>query len=186
MFNNVVEISHKIMSEVLKAGDTAVDATCGNGCDSLILSKLCGETGRVYAFDIQPGALANAKALLREESVYDNVEFIWDSHDQIAKYVKKNIDACVFNLGYLPRADKSVVTKADTTLKALKLAFELLKPKGHIIICLYLGHEGGRREYEAITAYINSLDPKTCNAVLMSYLIRRDDAPRLIVLEKIR
>ena len=41
-----------------------IDATCGNGHDTLFLCSVAGENGRVIGLDIQPQAAANTNALL--------------------------------------------------------------------------------------------------------------------------
>ena len=56
----------------LKAGDTAVDFTMGNGHDTEFLSKTVGETGHVYAFDIQADAVASTAKNLREWGAPEN------------------------------------------------------------------------------------------------------------------
>jgi hypothetical protein len=39
--------------QVLRPGDTAVDATCGNGHDSLFMAQCIGPSGRLHAVDLQ-------------------------------------------------------------------------------------------------------------------------------------
>ena len=53
----MVERVHEFLSEYLKPGDRAVDATAGNGWDTLKLCELVGDSGKVYAFDIQEEAI---------------------------------------------------------------------------------------------------------------------------------
>ena len=55
------------ISEHVKEGDLCIDATMGNGNDTLLLSCLCGEKGHVLAFDIQEIALANTRERLEKE-----------------------------------------------------------------------------------------------------------------------
>lgn len=43
---------HFIRQQVMP-GDICIDATMGNGNDTVLLSRLAGENGRVLAFDIQ-------------------------------------------------------------------------------------------------------------------------------------
>jgi hypothetical protein len=38
---------------VLQPGDVAVDATCGNGHDSLFMAQAIGPTGELHAVDVQ-------------------------------------------------------------------------------------------------------------------------------------
>ena len=54
-------IAADVLRQVVQPGDTVVDATLGNGHDTLMLCELVGETGRVIGFDIQPDA-GNARA----------------------------------------------------------------------------------------------------------------------------
>ena len=56
------------ISEHVKEGDLCIDATMGNGNDTLLLSRLCGEKGHVLAFDIQEIALANTRERLEKEN----------------------------------------------------------------------------------------------------------------------
>ena len=59
-------------------GDIAIDATCGNGNDTLALAKLVfadGGQGLIYAFDLQQIALKNTSALLDQELNENDVSF---------------------------------------------------------------------------------------------------------------
>ena len=55
-----------ILRQAVAPGDTAVDATMGNGHDTLFLCQLVGEGGRVYAFDVQAQAVESTKKRLTE------------------------------------------------------------------------------------------------------------------------
>ena len=57
-----------VLSRAVAPGDTVVDATMGNGHDTLFLCELVGEEGRVYAFDVQAQAVKNTKK--REKTFY--------------------------------------------------------------------------------------------------------------------
>ena len=50
----------------LKEGDIAVDFTMGNGHDTEFLSKTVGESGHVYAFDVQKQAIESTSAQRKE------------------------------------------------------------------------------------------------------------------------
>ena len=58
---NCLGQSHEIVERLVKEGDIVVDATAGNGNDTVFLAKLAGENGKVYAFDIQEKALSKTK-----------------------------------------------------------------------------------------------------------------------------
>ena len=59
----VTTLAHQIWRQVLREGDTAIDATCGRGSDSLWLANAVGPKGTVYAFDIQVRNLASSGIL---------------------------------------------------------------------------------------------------------------------------
>ena len=59
----------RFIEEQVKEGDICIDATMGNGNDTLLLSRLAGPDGQVLAFDIQEQALQAARQkLLRENA----------------------------------------------------------------------------------------------------------------------
>ena len=117
--------------EHLSCGDVAVDFTMGNGNDTLFLSRTVGESGKVYAFDIQEDALISTRAHLEANGAPENYTLICASHHLVKDYVKEPIKAGMFNLGYLPRSGrKAVTTMRSTTMPAVEAALELLAPDG--------------------------------------------------------
>ena len=64
----------------VKPGDLCIDATMGNGHDTLLLSQLTGPTGRVLAFDIQEIALQETKKRLDAQQADKNVTLLLESH----------------------------------------------------------------------------------------------------------
>ena len=136
---------HKhFITEHLGKGDIAVDFTMGNGNDTLFLSRTVGESGKVYAFDIQSEALTSTKAFLEANSAPNNYTLIHDSHHKACEYIKEPIKAGMFNLGYLPRSGKkAVTTMRQTTMPAVEAAISLLAPDGVLLIAIYPGHEEG-------------------------------------------
>jgi len=143
--------------EHLSEGDVAVDFTMGNGNDTLFLSKTVGESGRVYAFDIQEEALVSTERHLRENGAPENYTLICASHHRVKEFVKEPIKAGMFNLGYLPRSGrKCVTTMLETTRPATEAALELLAPDGVLIVAIYPGHEEGALEGEALREYFEA------------------------------
>ncbi|MDP3333279.1 MAG: methyltransferase domain-containing protein, partial [Methylococcaceae bacterium] len=57
----LVNVAHELLAERLQPGDIAIDATVGNGYDTLFLAEQVGETGKVFGFDIQHAALQEAQ-----------------------------------------------------------------------------------------------------------------------------
>ena len=58
---DLLELQKDFILKHLHTGDVAVDFTMGNGNDTEFLSKTVGETGRIYAFDIQEDALISTR-----------------------------------------------------------------------------------------------------------------------------
>ena len=85
---NTLFLAHKFVSEHVKEGDFCIDATAGKGRDTLILSTLVGDFGKVYAFDIQAEAIKATDALLKNNG-RKNVTLINESHHKMDEYVKK-------------------------------------------------------------------------------------------------
>lgn len=147
---DLLSVEKSFLIPHIRKGGTAVDFTMGNGHDTLWLSRMVGEDGRVFAFDIQAQALENTRALLQKEGAPENFTLILDSHHRVKEYVKEPVCAGLFNLGFLPGGDKAVTTKRETTLMALRAGIELLAPDGALLIAVYPGHEEGHIEGELI------------------------------------
>ncbi len=150
--------------EIVKEGDVVCDATCGNGHDTLWLAEAVGAAGHVHAFDIQSQAIEITADRLREANLLGRVSFSLNGHEHLVKSIPTSdhgeIKAVVFNLGYLPRSDKSVSTRSETTLEALNASLFVLKPGGILSVVLYYGHRGGAEEAECVERWRKNLDPK--------------------------
>src|SRR5690554_3171937 len=113
-----VEFSHMLLEEHISEGAFVIDATAGNGYDSVFLDSLVGKDGKVYSFDIQKIALKNSRDRLLKNNFLNRVKLIEDGHENFDKYIKEDIDGMVFNLGYLPGGDKEIITKSKSTITA--------------------------------------------------------------------
>ena len=173
-----------VLSRAVASGDTVVDATMGNGHDTLFLCELVGQGGRVYAFDVQPQAVENTKKRLEEAGVSDRAALFCLGHEHMAEKVQGPVSAAVFNLGWLPGGDHSVTTHWETTQKAVESALELLCPLGVLVICAYPGHAEGDREREALTALLSSLPPQRFNVLWHKFLNAGPGAPECFVIQK--
>ena len=155
---DLVGLHKHFILQHLGEGEVAVDFTMGNGNDTLFLSKTVGESGRVYAFDIQEDALTSTRARLVSEGAPENYTLICASHHRVKEFVSEPIKAGMFNLGYLPGSGrKAVTTMRETTLPAVEAAIELLAPDGVLIVAIYPGHEEGALEGAALREYFASL-----------------------------
>lgn len=144
----------------IKEGDVVVDFTMGNGHDTLWLSKRVGESGKVYAFDIQEAALESTRGFLEREGAPNNYTLICASHHRVKEFVEGPIAAGMFNLGYLPGGNKAITTLHETTIPAIEAAIELLADGGGLLIAVYPGHAEGAVEGELIEELLSKLDRK--------------------------
>lgn len=150
--------AHREAAAVLAEGDLAIDATAGNGHDTVFLASKVGESGRVLAFDIQPEAIASARARVGAAGFGGRVSFFEASHATMGRHAEaSSVAAILFNLGYLPGGDRGVITTRDETLAALDLAVGLLRPGGILSVVCYPGHPGGDAESEAVIAWTGGL-----------------------------
>ena len=179
-----VALSHLFLRERVRSGDTVLDATCGNGNDTLLLAQLVGESGRVWAFDIQREALDNTACLLDSAGCRGRVELLAAGHERIAELVTAPLRAVVFNLGYLPGGDKGCVTRPGTTVAALEQAVELLLPGGYLLVVVYTGHPGAAEEEAAVLSWASGLSPDSFDVWRHRQLNRTPTAPYLVMVGK--
>ena len=155
---NLLEVEKNFLIPHIKKGGVAVDFTMGNGHDTLWLSNAVGEEGKVYAFDIQEKALISTRETLEKESCPNNYVLIHDSHHNAKNYISEKIKAGMFNLGYMPGSgNKSLTTKRETTLPAVKNAIEMLDNDGILLIAVYPGHEEGYFEGLELEEYFKTV-----------------------------
>ena len=172
------------METALFPGARAVDATMGNGRDTLWLCQRVGPEGHVYAFDIQPEAVERTCSRLRDENLLERATLFCRGHQHMAELVLEPVDAVMFNLGWLPGAVHAVTTQADTTLQAVEAALSILKPQGLMTICVYPGHEEGAKELMALKEWASRLDSRRYDALLNCYMNQPNDPPQLIAVKK--
>ena len=159
---SLVEKAHELVCPRLGSGSIAIDATVGNGYDTLFLLQQVAPNGRVYGFDIQQSALESARAKIKEHALRDCLTLFHDSHalmsERIPTLMHGSINAIMFNLGYLPGSDKNVTTQTDSTIAALIEASQLLSPHGIITIIAYPGHAGGALETERVGQWCENIE----------------------------
>ncbi len=185
---SLLEIAHDIVGSYIEPADIALDATLGNGHDTVFLARSVGAGGHVLGFDIQQKALVNSFQRLLQHDLQRRVTLRLASHADMLSHIPKQwygrVRAVMFNLGYLPGADKAVITQIDSTLAALDSACVLLAPRAVITVLAYPGHAGGDLETEQLAAWCRQLD-RTCftsEVVLSSH--DKPSAPRLFVIRK--
>ena len=176
--------AEELLRQAVGEGGVVVDATLGNGYDTQWLGELVGKSGRVYGFDVQSAALEQTRARLEASSLADRADLFLAGHERVREFVKENVDAAVFNLGWLPGSDRSVRTLRDTTIKAAEECLLLLKEGGLMTICVYPGHDEGKEELDALMDWAARLDPRGYDVMLRRYLNQPGDPPVLIAVKK--
>lgn len=177
-------IAADCLRRFLLPGDTAVDATMGNGHDTLMLCRLVGANGCVYAFDVQAQAVENTRKRLEEAGVGTRARLYLSGHEHMEDYVPGGVQAVMFNLGWLPGGDKSVTTHWETTQKAVKSALKLLASDGICVICVYPGHEAGDEERRLLSEMLGSIRPQDFNVVHHRFINAGPGAPECYILQK--
>lgn len=189
LFQSHLDLAHTYWAQSVQIGDTVIDATCGNGQDTL---KLCQLTlsidkGKVYTIDIQEQALKSAYQFITlhlDPTLINRVQFQQGCHSTFPSEISLNsVKLIVYNLGYLPGGDKTKTTEIGTTLKSLRQAQDLLQPGGIISMTCYSGHTEGAKEQEGILEYASQLAPKDWSCCQHKWL-NRQQAPSLLLIQK--
>lgn len=183
----ILESARYWIKKALPAGGYAIDATIGNGNDTLFLAQQVGPQGQVFGFDIQKNAIEKTKERLEQANVLERAQLFLCSHHQIEEHLplalKGQIHAVMFNLGYLPHGDPEIITQPETTISALKTVIDWLSSGGIITVTLYTGHPSGQEECDQVISWASTLSPKSYQ-VMWQQLINRNHPPSLLVIEK--
>lgn len=189
LYHRHIDLAHFWWERLLQKGDVVVDATCGNGHDTLFLAEkvLNDGKGEAWGFDIQQEALTNTQKKLEGELApqdLENVHLILGSHDELPPLLLgKKVKLAVYNLGYLPGSDKEAITKAETTIRSLQVISEIIIAGGAISITCYTGHPGGMEEQNAVIEWASSL-PKSHWNVCFHQWINMKTAPTLLLIQR--
>ena len=150
--------AQNLAKRYLANGSIAIDATCGNGFDTLFLAEQVGSSGVVYGLDIQERAIESVRKKLLEKAMLSQCRLVVGCHSQLTSILNAVhagvVSVVMFNLGYLPLGDKSIVTRPATTLAALDQASELVRPGGLISVLAYPGHAGGLDEANCVANWV--------------------------------
>lgn len=189
LFNSHLELAHLYWKLLLRPGDSVVDATCGNGKDTLILSKnvLTEDAGSVIGMDIQQPAIENTTLLLKKnlsDLQWKRVHLFHESHTNFPPIAwKKPVKLVVYNLGYLPGGDKTLTTKTENTLQSVQRAMQLIATDGAVSITCYPGHEEGKVEEQALLHMAAGLDSSQWNVTGHRWL-NRPFSPTVLLIQK--
>jgi hypothetical protein len=189
---SLVNAAHNLIRDVLHTGDIAVDATVGNGHDTLFLVEQVSPSGRVFGFDIQLAAIESTRAKVGSHcnvsQLQKSLTLIQASHadmsDKIPVHYHGNISAIMFNLGYLPGGDKSIITRTDSTVTALNSASRILSSNGIITVLTYPGHQGGDQETDQVKNWCEQLDEDQFKISIIYSSENKESAPKLFAILK--
>ena len=186
---SLVNITHNLLKNKIFPGDIAIDATVGNGYDSLFLVEQVSPSGLVFGFDIQETAIESSKNKIQQCRHPECLILIPRSHAEMTANIPLkyhgNINAIMFNLGYLPGGDKSVITNTDSTLIALNNARQILAIDGIITVMAYPGHSGGDFEAEQVKNWCNQLEKVQFKVDIIPSSADSKTAPILFVIQKL-
>lgn len=181
IINNPVKLSHYLIENRVENNIRACDMTAGNGKDSKFI--LDNKNPKIlYAFDIQKLSQERCKKLIGQRK---NFKFILDDHKNIEKYIEEKIDLFIYNLGFLPKGDKSITTNYKSVIKSLKSCLDLLNENGLILITFYPGHEEGKNEEKYVGEFLKNLDQKTFQVIKYNFYNQINNPPFLISIRKV-
>lgn len=187
LIRKTTDLAMYIVSDYISDKSVLIDATCGNGHDTLTLANI--PHAKLYAFDIQQAAVNATRKLLFskgcEEKINNGtISIICDSHTNMHKHVDEKADVIMFNLGYLPGGDKSFTTNHSNTIAAVNSALTLLADDGIICITMYSGHDEGKKEKAALLQLSENLDPHIYHAAYINFPNQKNSPPEILLITK--
>lgn len=181
----LTEQAQTLVRDVVKPGESVIDATAGNGHDTCFLAEAVGHEGRVFAFDVQSDALKRTSARLADIG-YSNVTLIHRGHQEMKDAVPDachgSVGAAMFNLGYLPGGDHSVTTSTESSLTAISVALRLVRSGGIVTVLAYPGHAGGDDEAGSVRLLLEELRADKFETSVRRSATTSETAPLLFVI----
>ncbi len=183
LIKNSSKLAFHIVSKYINADTIAVDATCGNGNDTLALLE--AGCKRIYAFDIQSDAIKNTSNLLNKHSSSwkETVTLINECHSSIPYHISK-ANVVIFNLGYLPCGDKSITTLKTSTAEALESCLNILEIGGICCLIMYDGHENGKEEKLELLKLTQKLNSSKFHVGYIQMLNQKKNPPEILLITK--
>ena len=181
----LTKLAQKLINDKFSRIKYGIDATCGNGNDTLFLVGICDPDGMIFSFDIQEEALDITEKLLSGNNITQSVMLVNSGHENMEKVIKPKVDVVMFNLGFLPYSESTICTKPETTIPALVSACNLIREGGIITVLCYPGTVKGKTETNEVKAWINGING---NEFLVSEYTSDDPddtTPVLYVLQKL-
>ncbi len=190
LFSTPIDLAHMYWNSLLEKGDTVIDATAGNGKDTLTLCRILDRLGggKVVAIDIQEKAIEHTSQRICHYLPHfiDQIQLYHRSHETFPDHIpSSSVKLVVYNLGYLPGGDKSFTTITKSTLQSINHSLDLLKRGGCLSITCYPGHREGEYEYESILSMTADLCKETY-CICVHTFSNRHKSPVLFLIQKSR
>lgn len=188
LLENALTFSHTLLSNTINQGDIVIDATVGNGKDTVLLAKLVGSLGKVYGFDVQKQAIQTTKEKLLLTGLLPQVELLHQGHETVGAVLDEQtvISGAVFNLGYLPKSDKTIITRSNTTIEAMSAILPKLRVGALMILVVYYGHEGGQEEKDAVLDFVTKLPQKEYAVLRYGFINQKNHPPFVLAIERLK
>jgi predicted methyltransferase len=182
----ILPFARTLLEKAVKPGEIAVDATVGNGHDTVFLADLVGETGHVYGFDIQADAIQKTALRLDEKEISERVTLFERGHEFVTEClpIETSIAGAIFNLGYLPGGNKEIVTTPATTISAVEQMLSMLKVEGIIVLVIYHGHPEGANERDYLIQFVEQIDQMEAHVLRYQFVNQQNNPPFIIAIEK--
>lgn len=175
---SAVELCHEFLELHVTPGGLYLDATCGNGNDTLFLCRLAGQNGRVLAMDIQQKAVDRTNRRLTDAGYEKVGRAVLYDHAKLGELVQPGkVDCVLFNFGWLPGADHAVFSTADSSIPALEAALQAVRPGGVVSAILYSGQVIGSGEKQAVLAWLRALPLKDFTVLVCDFANWAETAP---------
>ncbi len=182
--NRTTDLTRTLILRLSSRIKYAVDMTCGNGNDSLYILNAI-EGAKLLALDLQREAVDRTIALLSSNHPTRNWKVLQRDHSEISEISKDPADLYIYNLGYLPGGDKTIITRPESTVQSLRAVTSgLLTPGGAILLTHYVGHDGGPEELHAVEEYVKTLDQKEFNVLKYEFLNQVHSPPLVLSIER--
>jgi methylase of polypeptide subunit release factors len=186
--DRILPFAKNLLEKAVEKGDVVVDATIGNGYDTLFLAELVGAKGRVYGFDVQEKAIQASKERLIEHSMLERVILFHEGHENLFEKIPSEhhgkVTGAIFNLGYLPGGDKTLVTRPKTTIAAIEQLLEIMAYEGMIVLVIYHGHLGGAVERDSLLQFCRQIDQKAAHVLQYQFINQQNSPSFIIAIEK--
>lgn len=183
---SLIKLAHSIVKRAIQPGDTVIDATAGNGHDTLFLAQCVQEQGRVLSIDVQHSAIESTAEKLLANGV-THVTQIEGDHSIVLDRLNQETQTArviMFNLGYLPGGDKERITTKDTTKKAVSSGLQLLSAGGVMTVTAYRGHPGGQEEANAVKEIARETSGETFSVDVIPGSENNHESPILYVFRR--